>query len=105
MHMVNNYLNLSFLVFPLFIFLFVFSGSHYLFYAHAEGNLTVIPHNSNPFGKSYSNWTAEWWKWYIGTPFDSNHQSKDLTGSNCGRNQSGPVWFLSGSEQFPSEKT
>ena len=87
------------------MFLLIFLVPACLISAHAISSLTVIPQSSNPFGKPYSQWTADWWKWYIETPFDSIHQSKDFTGKNCNRNQSGPVWFLSGSERFQIEKT
>jgi hypothetical protein len=103
--MLNNYSNLRFLTVLIFMIFFIPTVLIWFFPAHAVSNLTVIPQNSSPFGKPFSNWTADWWKWYIETPFDNKHQSKDPTGSNCGINQSGPVWFLSGSELFPSEKT
>jgi hypothetical protein len=89
----------------IFIFLLTFSVFINTLPTHASSNLTIIPSNSSVFGKPFSEWTAEWWKWYIETPFDSNHQSKDLTGANCARSQTGPVWFLSGSEKVPIEKT
>jgi hypothetical protein len=43
--------------------------------------------------------------WYIQTPFDKNHQSVDPIGVQCARAQSGPVWFISGSEKVGIEKT
>ena len=67
--------------------------------------MVIIPQNSSPFGKPISEWTANWWRWYIQTPFDNLHPSKDLTGASCGRSQSGPVWYLSGSEKVSIEKT
>jgi len=103
--MFNNYSFSNFLAIPLFMFFLIFSVSLFVLPAHAVSNLTVIPQNSSPFEKPYSNWTADWWKWYIETPFDNNHQSKDPSGASCDRNQSGPVWFLSGSEKVPIEKT
>ncbi len=48
------------------------------------------------YGKTYSEWTAEWWKWAFAYPLDSNPVS-DTTGEFCDLGQSGPVWFLAGS--------
>jgi hypothetical protein len=69
------------------------------------GKLVVIPPTASPFGRPYSEWTADWWRWYIQTPFDNNHPSVDRTGAQCARSQSGPVWYLSGSEKVGIEKT
>ena len=74
----NNYLYSSFLKYYLFMFLLIFLYLACLISAHAISSLTVIPQSSNPFGKPYSQWTADWWKWYIETPFDSIHQSKNI---------------------------
>ncbi len=95
----------NFLAISIFLFISLFLLSLYWPSAHAANNLTVIPLDSSPFGKPYSDWIADWWKWYIETPFDDTHPSKDLTGKSCDRNQHGPVWFISGSEKVPIEKT
>jgi hypothetical protein len=86
-------------------FLLIFLTTLWINSSYALSNLTLISKYSNPFGKSYSAWTQEWWKWFIGIPYDSNHPFLDKVGTNCNRNQSGPVWFLSGSEKIPVEKT
>ncbi|MGZ5489766.1 MAG: hypothetical protein ACXW2E_05515 [Nitrososphaeraceae archaeon] len=39
--------------------------------------------------------TADWWKWVIAIPSESN-PLLDETGDNCDVNQQGPVWFLVG---------
>lgn len=41
-------------------------------------------------------WAAEWWKWAGSIPLDKN-PIYDGTGEFCHLGQSGPVWFLAGS--------
>lgn len=59
--------------------------------AHAHG--AVLPPNSHPFGKTYSEWSAEHWKWTYSLPADA-HPLTDTADVSAG--QSGPVWFLGG---------
>jgi hypothetical protein len=60
------------------------------------GNNNVMPPQSHPFGKTYGEWSAEWWKWAYSLPVDQN-PFFDETGCQNGANgQSGPVWFLTG---------
>jgi pterin-4a-carbinolamine dehydratase len=47
------------------------------------------------FGKSYEDWTAEWWKWAYSIPINENPAYDDY-GVNCNNSQFGPVWFFSG---------
>jgi hypothetical protein len=54
-----------------------------------------IPPQARPFGKSYGDWGAEWWKWAISIPTPLNPMA-DPTGANAAQSQSGPVWFLAG---------
>jgi hypothetical protein len=56
--------------------------------------LTYNP-DENPFGKTWGEWTAEWWKWSLSLPKDQNPIT-DTTGKNASYNQRGPVWFLAG---------
>jgi hypothetical protein len=56
--------------------------------------LTYKP-DENPFGKTWGEWSAEWWKWSLSLPKDQNPIS-DTTGENASYNQGGPVWFLAG---------
>lgn len=56
--------------------------------------LTYKP-DENPFGKTWGEWTAEWWKWSLSLPKDKNPIT-DTTGKNASYNQRGPVWFLAG---------
>jgi len=55
----------------------------------------VIPPNAHPFGKSYGEWSAEWWEWQIKLPA-TDHPAYSLDGANCDAGQSGMVWFLTG---------
>lgn len=58
-------------------------------------NPQVIPPHANAFGKSYAEWSAEWWKWQLSLPA-TDHPALSVDGSNCGVGQSGKVWFLTG---------
>jgi hypothetical protein len=58
-------------------------------------NPQVIPTHAYPFGKSYHEWTAEWWKWQLKLPA-TDHPAFSLDGANCDAGQSGKVWFLTG---------
>jgi hypothetical protein len=55
----------------------------------------LFPPESNPYGVSYSEWTARWWNWLLSIPSENN-PANDLTGMNGTLNQDGPVWFLAG---------
>lgn len=48
-----------------------------------------------PLGKSYGEWSAEWWKWHFKLPA-AGHPSTSTDGTNCSVGQSGKVWFLAG---------
>jgi hypothetical protein len=58
-------------------------------------NSGVLAPHAYPFGKSYGDWTAEWWKWQLKLPA-TNHPAFSLDGANCDAGQSGKVWFLTG---------
>jgi len=57
-------------------------------------NPGIFPVQSKPYGKSWGEWTAEWWKWAFSLPV-SAHPLFDT--ADCSAGQSGPVWFLGGS--------
>jgi hypothetical protein len=61
-----------------------------------EINSGVYSISSKPYGKSYGEWAAEWWKWFSSIPDDPiKHPSNDLTGRYCDANQNDPnMWFL-----------
>jgi len=65
--------------------------------------LTYKP-EENPFGKTWEEWTAEWWKWSLSLPKDQNPIT-DTTGKNASFNQRGPVWFLAGTFGGLAERT
>lgn len=55
----------------------------------------VYPFGSDPFGRSYPQWSADWWRWALSVPPDFN-PILDIDGSSCAVGQHGPVWFLAG---------
>jgi hypothetical protein len=58
--------------------------------------LSVFLPDEEPFGLTYGQWSAEWWKWLLSSPIDSN-PSTDRTGQYCDMNQNNQnVWFLAG---------
>ena len=65
--------------------------------AAAAGNPNpgVLPPHANAYGHSYGEWSALWWRWVTGIPWDQN-PVVDTTGEFAATGQSGPVWFLAG---------
>ena len=59
------------------------------------GNHDIAPPNSEPYGKSYGEWSARWWQWVYSLPAAENPVS-DTTGEFADEGQDGPVWFLAG---------
>ncbi len=59
-----------------------------------NSRLTYEP-NESPFGKTWGEWTAEWWKWALSLPKSQNPVT-DTTGENASYNQQADVWFLAG---------
>ena len=72
---------------------------------YGSANITVFSPTSSPYGVSYPEWTAKWWQWFISIPLDGNHPHQDAKGTNCERDQAGPVWFLPGSSTGSAERT
>lgn len=62
----------------------------------ASAQIDVYGPNSKPFGKTYGEWSAEWWQWAVSIPTGDNPVA-DTTGGSCVVGQRGPVWFLAGS--------
>jgi hypothetical protein len=62
--------------------------------ANANANPRVLPPDSNPYGKSYSEWAASFWQWAFSLPLDG-HPFLDDPDFNFAANQSGPVWYWS----------
>jgi len=61
----------------------------------APGGVLVIPltPNAKHQGKTYAEWSVEWWKWALGQPVSSNPLF-DTSGVNAANGQHGTVWFL-----------
>jgi hypothetical protein len=59
------------------------------------GGVLVIPltPNAKHAGKTYSEWSTEWWKWALGQSVSTNPLF-DTTGANAAEGQTGNVWFL-----------
>ncbi len=53
----------------------------------------VFQPNAQPFGASYSEWTARWWQWFLAQPV-VGHPGLDDGLFDVAAGQSGPVWFL-----------
>lgn len=53
----------------------------------------LFPQNSLVYGRTYSEWAAEWSQWALSIPV-SNHPLFD--NGDCSVGQTGPVWFLGG---------
>jgi hypothetical protein len=71
--------------------------------AASTGSATALDPGTAHFGKTFGQWSAAWWQWALSIPVHSppfssrvNHPLVDETGSKCGEEQSGPVWFLGG---------
>ena len=75
--------------------------------AHNRGlqsnRLTYKP-DENPFGKTWEEWSAEWWKWCLSLPRSQNPIT-DTTGENGSYNQRDDVWFLAGTFGGFAERT
>lgn len=55
----------------------------------------IFPPDSRPYNLSYRNWTGKWWEWALSIPKDVNPLT-DINGVFCAEGQTGPVWFLAG---------
>lgn len=58
----------------------------------------VIPLNARPAGKTYGEWSVAYWQWAMSIPYANNPWANDSTGGFAGVGQSGPVWFLGGTQ-------
>jgi hypothetical protein len=70
---------------------------HSFYKKHQAAQPETFPPGTDPYGVSYGEWSAEWWKWLNSSPEDRN-PATDTTGAFCAENQnaSGPAWFLAG---------
>ena len=67
-------------------------------------NAGVYSTIEKPYGLSYGDWTANFWKWVYSIPKDISPAS-DQTGKSCAQSQNGPVWFLLGTISGSAERT
>ena len=74
----------------------IIAGSGMFTPAAAQGNIpasAVFQPGSVMFGRTYSEWSAEWWQWALSLPADG---SPLFDTADCNTGQSGPVFFLGG---------
>jgi hypothetical protein len=71
-----------------------------------NNNPAIFAPDSQPYGLTYSDWTAKWWQWVYSIP-TANNPLLDQTGKDCtqGQNQTAPVWFLAGTSGGSAERT
>ena len=90
-----NNRNILFIL-PVFLLLSLFYIYYDSFVLVEASELSVFLPNEKPFNLTYGEWSAEWWKWLLSSPNDSN-PSTDKTGQYCTMNQNNSnVWFLAG---------
>jgi hypothetical protein len=67
---------------------------------------SIYPPGSTPYNLTFGEWSAKWWQWVISLPEGINPLT-DMTGEDCAQaqNQSGPVWFLTGTFGGSVERT
>jgi hypothetical protein len=53
----------------------------------------VLPPGSSPFGKTYGQWSAAWWQWFMQHPLEG-HPGVDSPDFDVRSGQSGNIWFL-----------
>ena len=67
------------------------SGFWGAFPASASARVDIVQPNHQYAGKTYGEWSAEWWKWAAAVPAPSPVNDPK---ANCAVHQRGPVWFL-----------
>jgi len=55
----------------------------------------VLPVKGKHFGRTYSEWSEQWWKWALEQPVPSN-PLLDVTGDRANKGQNYDVFFLAG---------
>jgi hypothetical protein len=78
------------------VFVFLIAAIIIPLSAFAQEDSVTFPPNSIPYQRTYAEWTAEWWKWFLSAP-TGNNTINDPSGEMCALGQQGPVWFLVGS--------
>jgi hypothetical protein len=83
-------------ILTVFLFLSLFYIYYDFFVLVEASEFSVFLPNEKPFNMTYEEWSAEWWKWLLSSPSDSN-PSTDKTGQYCIMNQNNSnIWFLAG---------
>lgn len=66
---------------------------------------TMYSLDEQPFGKTWQEWTTQWWKWFFSIPKE-NHPAFDHTGEGWAVNQEDPnVVFIAGTTGGKVERT
>src|SRR6266446_2679795 len=60
---------------------------------HAQQTPKVIPRKAAPYGQSYGEWSAQWWRWGLTQPVQG-HPFIDSLAFDVAAGQSGEVRFL-----------
>ena len=71
---------------------------------HHHGKPKVVSPQSHVHGLTYAQWSERWWQWLLAIPVDQN-PTLDSTGEDCAVDQSGHVWFLSGTAGGSATRT
>jgi hypothetical protein len=68
-------------------------------------NPSIYSIDDKPYGLTYGQWTANFWKWVISIP-QQNNPNNDATGAKCAINQNDPnVWYLTPTFGGAAERT
>jgi hypothetical protein len=59
----------------------------------SSGTPGVLPPHSHAYGKSYGEWSAKWWQWFMEHPI-AGHPGVDSQDFDVSSGQHGKVWFL-----------
>ncbi len=68
--------------------------------AQSGGNPQAIPPTARPYGLTYGQWSANWWHWALTLPLPG-HPFAGCPPEPGDAGQTGPVWFLAGSNPPP----
>lgn len=64
----------------------------------------VLPPHSHPYGKSYGEWSAKWWQWFLEHPV-AGHPGVNVRDFDVRSGQKGKVWFLASPAGETIERT
>jgi len=73
--------------------------------ASENASSPLFSRDSRPYGLSYEEWMAEWWRYFVAIP-EANSPASDPTGEKCSINQNNDhAWFLAGAFQGKETRT